>query len=414
MLGSFFYILGAFVQFGSGKFCQHCSQGSGISFLIAGRIIYGIGCGFTMHAAPAYIAEMSPSSIRGTLVSLKEAAIVVGILMGYLVGYSFQNIENGWTFTYGVSLIPACIVFFGMYMLPPSSRWLMLQGQYIEAKKSLSFIYRNPTQVEAEFLVISADFQGQEKENEESGLPSILDAQEKKSFSDVRKQLIVGLGIVALQQVTGQPSVLYYANNIFQNAGIGNIATVGVALFKLLMTLSAVVTVDKYGRKSLLLIGIFVMFCSLVILTVAFIGYDENAENDKVTFRQCIIIIAMFLYVGGYQIGFGPIAWLLVSEIFPLELRGQCISLAVSSNFLWNLIVTFLFPVVQSALGSSLTFGIFVVICAYALYFTYAKVPETKGLTLEEIEAKFNSFGNNYGKLNVDIREPLLQDETLQ
>ena len=202
-----------------------------------------------------------------------------------------------------------------------------------------------------------------------------------------RPALIAGIGLVFLQQVTGQPSVLYYAASIFSNAGLASVATVGVAAFKLVMTLITVFTVDRFGRKLLLYIGISVMLVALIALTIGFLfmGSDDGGGGE-LSPTQTVVLVAMFIYIGGYQIGFGPISWLLISEVFPLEVRGQAVALAVQNNFFWNVVTTYMFPVEEQLIGPSFTFLIFTGICAYSLYFVYRNVPETKGLTLEQIE----------------------------
>jgi len=299
---------------------------------------------------------------------------------------------------------------------------LILQGKYNAAKISLRFIYENENVVDALFQETKESLSEKsetsatqleetelisEKEYINSELNRLEDS--KKSIMDCSAQLTIGLGLVFLQQATGQPSVLYFANEIFQKAGINSIAAVLVGLLKFLMTLCTVFTVDKYGRRPLLLTGISFMLFALAILTFAFIGYDDDyQESDSFTIQQVVITVAMLLYVGGYQIGFGPIVWLLISEIFPLQVRGQCISLMVSSNFLWNIIITFLFPVIQASIGTSWTFFTFMIICVYALYFTYRKVPETKGLALEKIEEIFvSNQSDSTDKFSYQAQAPL-------
>ncbi|CAN0291372.1 unnamed protein product [Ectocarpus sp. 12 AP-2014] len=240
---------------------------------------------------------------------------------------------------------------------------------------------------------------------------------------------------VAEIQVTGQPSVLYYADTIFEDVGLDSSASVLVAAFKLVATLCAVFTVDKHGRVKLLNIGCILMLFALIALAIAFM-FDYVSEddcNDYTTDSTCsaysdkcewdtsctcdstststsstssssgctccgvagldtqkaCILAAMFVYIGGYQVGFGPVVWLIISEIFPLDVRGKAISVAVVANFGFNLLVTFIFPTMLEDLGSSWTFAIFAVIDAYSLYFIKTRVPETKGLSLEQIEALF-------------------------
>jgi sugar porter (SP) family MFS transporter len=387
------------------------SANVGISVLLLGRWIYGVGCGFAMHGAPSYIAELSPPDIRGGLVSLKECMIVVGMLLGYVMGYLMQNKPNGWGITYGVSIIPAIVFFFGVMSLPSPARWLLAKGEEDKARASVMYVYSH----EKTGMTIFRDmvYSAQEAETRNQGMkgkPPLFTQNNKRA-------LVAALGVVTLQQITGQPSVLYYAAEIFASAGIESYAAVLTGCFKLLATLGSVVVVDKFGRRWLLLLGISVMFFALTMMCIAFYGYkpagdDDDADDDDtgLTPRTAVIIVGMFLYIGGYQISFGPIAWLLISEIFALDVRDQAIAVAVQCNFGWNLAVTFLYPVIVSGLGNWLgvrheytaAFGIFDILTLYSIFFVYRNVPETKGLSLEQIEVLLRSPVTKVSMSHVD------------
>ncbi|KAJ8599822.1 hypothetical protein CTAYLR_009958 [Chrysophaeum taylorii] len=371
LIGSWLYAFGAGLELASGGVRGGTSAALGLSLLLLGRVVYGVGCGFVMHGAPAYIAEMSPPSVRGMLVSLKEAMIVVGISVGYGIGYGMSSIPHGWQITYGASIPIALVVFFGVLGLPPSARWLAVRGR--RAEPSLRFVYGDNF---GEALHELEDVQ--------------IDTTKSLADPEYRAALRAGLGVVLLQQFTGQPSVLYYATSIFESAGIGAIATVFVGVFKLAATLIAVFAVDSRGRRFLLLTGISVMLVALLGLAGSFADFHSSGGFDA---AKAAIIIFIFVYIAGYQAGFGPIAWLLISECFPLEVRGQAVALAVQTNFASNLVVTFLFPVAESVfktlvghLNLCVLFGIFAIVDVYSLYFVYKYVPETKGLSLEQIE----------------------------
>jgi MFS family permease len=198
----------------------------------------------------------------------------------------------------------------------------------------------------------------------------------------VRAALTAGIGVVVFQQITGQPSVLYYANTLFESIGVTGAASIGVSVFKLLMTLGTTITVDKYGRKLLLNIGCSIMLVALALLAILFALPTTDTT-------QVFILIALVLYIGGYQLGFGPIAWLFISEIFPLEVRGKAVSLAVITNFFWNVVTSLIFPTEVSLIGESATFVIYGVILVFGMIFINRFVPETKGLTLEDITRLF-------------------------
>jgi hypothetical protein len=193
--------------------------------------------------------------------------------------------------------------------------------------------------------------------NEQDGVND--NNHEEKSIWDPsrRAPLLAGVGLVVLQQVTGQPSVLSYATPIFRDTGLSDYSSVLVAAFKLVATLTAAGTVEKYGRKKLLYTGCSLMLVALTVLSVSF-GRDAPGV-------QSTILLSMFVYIGGYQVGFGPISWLIISEVFPLSVRGQAVALAVQMNFFLNAVVQFGVPVLESAIGLNFTFGIFAVLTAY-------------------------------------------------
>lgn len=364
----------------------------GLGVLLVGRLLYGLGIGLAMHGAPLYIAETCPSQIRGTLVSLKELFIVLGILLGYFVG-SFQiDVVGGWRYMFGVSAPIALIMGLGMWSLPPSPRWLLLRA--VQGKGSLqdykekAFIAlsklrgRPPgdklseRQIEDTFVSLKDAYADQESEG------SFLEVFQGPSL----KAFLIGGGLVLFQQITGQPSVLYYAGPILQTAGFSAAAdatrvSVVIGVFKLLMTWIAILKVDNLGRRPLLIGGVSGIAISLFLL---------SAYYKFLGGFPFVAVAALLLYVGCYQISFGPISWLMVSEIFPLRTRGRGISLAVLTNFGSNAIVTFAFLPLKEFLGAENLFLLFGAIALLSLLFVLLVVPETKGLSLEEIESKIS------------------------
>ncbi|CAN6308691.1 unnamed protein product [Urochloa humidicola] len=374
------YILGALVTGFSPNFV----------ILIIGRILYGIGIGLAMHGAPLYIAETSPSQIRGTLISLKELFIVLGILIGYLVGSLEIDNVGGWRYMFGFGAPIAAIMAIGMWTLPPSPRWLLLRavqgkGPMEDNKKKAIQALRTlrgrsasekvlADDVEDTIVSIKAAYGGQEGEG---NIWEVFEGASLKAFT-------IGGGLVLFQQITGQPSVLYYAASILQTAGFSAASDAArvailIGLFKLLMTGVAVLKVDDLGRRPLLIGGVGGIALSLFLLA----AYYKILNNFPF-----VAVGALLLYVGAYQVSFGPISWLMVSEIFPLRTRGRGISLAVLTNFGSNALVTFAFSPLQEFLGPANIFFLFGAIAVLSLVFVILNVPETKGLSLEEIESK--------------------------
>jgi hypothetical protein len=199
-----------------------------------------------------------------------------------------------------------------------------------------------------------------------------------------RKALTIGVGLVLFQQLSGQPSVLYYANRIFESAGLGFQAAVGVGVFKLIMTLVSVRLVEdpRWGRRPLLLYGTAGMTLSLFALSALF------ALGGAAGPSQGLVIACVVAFVGCYQVGFGPVTWLILSEVFPLKIRSAAVSVGTLANFGSNFLVALLFDLERANLGEGLLFGQFALIALAAVAFINAQVPETRGLTLEEIEAQ--------------------------
>ncbi|KAJ9678497.1 hypothetical protein PVL29_020630 [Vitis rotundifolia] len=355
--------------------------------MVIGRFVFGIGIGLAMHAAPMYIAETAPTQIRGRLISLKEFFIVLGMVVGYTVGSLFVDMVSGWRYMYGVSSPLSVIMGIGMWWLPASPRWLLLRA--IQGKGNMQDLKENAIfclcRLRGPAIGDSAPAQVDEILDELSSIEETKEASLGEMFhGKCLKALIIGGGLVLFQQITGQPSVLYYAASILESAGFSGASdatrvSILLGLLKLIMTAVAVLVVDKVGRRPLLLGGVSGIVISLFLLGSYYIYLGD---------APAVAVIALLLYVGCYQLSFGPIGWLMISEIFPLRVRGRGLSIAVLVNFGANAIVTFSFSPLKALLGAGVLFYGFGVIAVLSLLFIFFFIPETKGLSLEEIEAK--------------------------
>lgn len=363
--------------YGVGALLAATAPNLGVALI--GRGTYGLGIACAMHAAPAYIAETCRTEVRGLLISLKEAFIVTGILAGYAVGAFTIDLVGGWRWMFGVAVPVAIVLGGGMTWLPESPRWLLLPGpnknRAGEAVSALKRIRGRGRSVEVEVEDIRRTVS---ESTEDSALAS--------NIFKYRKPLTVGLSLMLFQQITGQPSVLYYAGKIFQDAGFesaGAATWVSVILgtCKLIMTGVAVVTVDSWGRRPLLLGGVTGIVLSLVAL------WWSGGNSSTSDWAAWTSVVGLLTYVSAYQLSFGPISWLIVGEVFPLAVRGQAIALATVTNFGSNFLVSLVLPTLRETMGPANLYLIFASIAGVALLTIYSIVPETKGRSLEEIEA---------------------------
>lgn len=392
-ISSLLFLLGTVVQ---------SVLSSSIPVLLGGRILYGLGIGVAMHAAPLFIAETAPNKLRGRLVSFKEAAIVIGIVAGYAAGAYFGG-SSDWRAVWLDSAIPleVLMIIGSFFLIPESPRWLALRNRKEEAVESLKVLQPELSVDEAssqvqEMITLSSSSVAVDQSTVE-GDTNTNDALEslKEIFGSPynRRALVIGIGLVAFQQFSGQPSVLYFANRLFEQAGLGYEAALFIGVFKLIMTFVSAYLVEnpQFGRRTLLLIGNSGVTLSLLSLAYFYLG--GNAVTDGVgsvgpSVQQYSIIASMLIFVGSYQIGFGPISWLILSEIFPLRIRSTALSLGTLVNFSSNLLVTLIFEAERVLVGESLLFLQFGLIGLAATVFTYFLVFETRGLSLEEIEVK--------------------------
>jgi len=353
--------------------------------LLIGRAAYGAGIGFAMHAAPIFIAETAPSSVRGTLVSAKEALIVSGILAGYLVGAAHIGDEAGWRIMFGVSALPAAAMVLSAFTMPESPRWLLSanagerKDEAATALRQLRGSAAPQSNVDAELLAMTTAVSAQSQEPSAYGVAALLAPRNSRA-------LYVGVSLMLFQQITGQPSVLYYATDIFRAAGFASVeeasqTSVVLGAFKLLMTLVATATVDKLGRRPLLLGGVSALTASLAVLAVL------ASEGEASSSNAYLSLACLLCYVGAYQVSFGPIAWLMVGEVFPAQVRAAATGVATITNFAANTAVSLALPLLQSSLGQGGTYALFAGLGAAAVTSIALTVPETKGKTLEEIEA---------------------------
>lgn len=376
----------------------------------AGIVVYGLGIGFSMHVAPVYIAEIAPKGTRGAYVSATEIAVVLGIFLGFSASFALSGISMyGWRFSVLVSGVFAVIMQIGIAFIPQSPRFLVLMAVRAggilgaqdrpmnEAREAMKFFRQVDTYRDIEDEVQEI-FEDCSEVYWHSATVVRRVAIVRDAFS-YKRPLLIGCGIVFLQQITGQPSVLYFATDIFKDAGFGTWApftSVLVGFVKLVATLFSVRFVDRCGRRMLLLLGTVMMAVALAALGTAFLFQEcqvpgrsiKECDEGQVRLPHAWAITtagASMLYVSGYQVGFGTISTLLLSEVFPLNVRGAAISIAVLVNLVTNITMTLTVEVLLYALTPSGLFFAFCGLTLASIIFVWNVIPDTMGKSLEQI-----------------------------
>lgn len=347
---------------------------------IVARMIGGLGIGITSTLCPLYNAEIAPARYRGRLVALNQLATVTGIFLVYFVnsgiagfGNDAWAINSAWRWMFAVGVLPGLLFLVLLFFVPESPRWLIKQGRPIEALPILLKIHGEDL-ARQEVLDIKASF------NQEN-------ASLRQLFSPgLRIALIVGVALAVLQQVTGINAIMYYAPEIFKETGAGTnaslIQTILVGAINFLFTILALWLIDKVGRKALLLVGSALMAISLFVIGIAFHGGHTSGP---------LVLVFILVYVAAFAISLGPVVWVLLSEIFPNRIRGRATAIASMSLWAADYIVSQSFPPMLNSAGPAMTFWIFGVLSVVTFLFTWRVVPETKGKSLEEIEAAWSA-----------------------
>lgn len=365
--------------------------GSGFSFsvmaLVISRIVLGLAVGAASALVPTYLSELSPAKSRGGVSTMFQLMIMTGILLAYISNYGLKDITHNWHWMLGLAAVPSALLFVGGLFLPESPRFLIRKEKDEEARSILTMIHNDKKLVDSEMndikTVASAEAKG--------GLEELFGKMS-------RPVLIMAMGLAIFQQVMGCNTVLYFAPSILVEAGFGNsaalLAHIGMGVFNVIVTYIAMRVMDKVNRRWMLNFGAWGMGISLVFMSIGmmFMG--------TLGFAKYIEVVALTVYIAFFSATWGPIMWVMIGESFPLNIRGLGNSFGAMVNWIANFGVSLTFLPLMHYLGDKWIFIPYALCCFLSIWFTSKKVIETRGRTLEDIEAELHARVAKKEKIN--------------
>lgn len=359
---------------------------SSFAVFVPWRIVGGFAIGLASGVSPVYIAEISPARLRGRLVSLNQMAIVIGILLAQVVNWLIArpvpagatasailaswNGQSGWRWMFGVTAIPSLLFLAATFFVPESPRWLATKGRNQQALRVLRRLGG-----EAYALQVMDEF------HTTSGDESRVSLIRELSHRGVARALVLGIVLAVLQQWCGINVIFNYAQEIFAAAGyqisgiLFNIVITGAV--NVVFTILALATIDRFGRRFLMLTGVTGLTIIYTILGALY----------RLHFHGIPMLVLVLAAIACYAMSLAPVTWVVISEIFPNRIRGGAVSITVTSLWVACFALTYTFPLLNVAIGTSGVFFVYAVICAAGLLFLYPRLPETRNRSLEEIEA---------------------------
>lgn len=345
--------------------------------LVAFRFVIGIGVGIASVVVPLYLTELAPKQSRGGLTSLMQLLVTVGILVAYVTDYALAD-TGSWRWMLGLGAVPAVLLGIGIYFQPESPRWLVKHGRADQARTVLTRLRgSNAEEVEQELDEIRAADREKEAENA-VGVGELLTPR-------LRRVVLLGLGLVFFQNFIGINTIIYYAPTLLTTLGFGTsgaiLANVGIGVVNVLMTLPALRMIDRVGRKSLLAVGSIGMLVSMLVLGVAnVVGVSYGPLLVAITLGSILV------YIASFAVSWGPVQWVMLPELFPLRMRGSAVGMCLVFNWLFNMAVALVFPVLLDITGPGAMFLLFALMAVLSFWFVQRGLIETKGKSLEAIE----------------------------
>ncbi|MEB3366693.1 sugar porter family MFS transporter [Saccharopolyspora mangrovi] len=345
--------------------------------LVVFRFVIGIGVGIASVVVPLYLTELAPKQSRGGLTSLMQLLVTVGILVAYITDYALAD-TGSWRWMLGLGAVPAVLLGIGIYFQPESPRWLVKHGRSDQARAVLTELRgADAAEVEQELDEIEAADREKEAENA-VGVRELLTPR-------LRRVVLLGLGLVFFQNFIGINTIIYYAPTLLTTLGFGTsgaiLANVGIGVVNVLMTLPALRMIDRVGRKSLLAVGSIGMLVSMLALGVA-----NVAGISYGPLLVAITLGSILVYIASFAVSWGPVQWVMLPELFPLRMRGSAVGICLVFNWLFNMAVALVFPVLLDITGPGAMFLFFALMAVLSFWFVQRGLIETKGKSLEAIE----------------------------
>jgi MFS transporter, SP family, major inositol transporter len=355
-----------------------------VIIMVIGRVLLGFGVGAAAAVVPLYLAEMAPVEKRGRMVTINELMIVTGQFLAFTTNAILDAViddPNVWRWMLGVATIPAVALFVGLFFLPDSPRWYAVRNRLDDTRRVLE-LSRPPAEAAEEYNVVAEHARRDVAEDKGRAL------QDLRAYPWMRRVLWIGCGLATVQQATGINTVNYYAPTILESTGLGAsaslILTVTVGVIAIIGTVVGIILLGYINRRPLIITGFVGVAAGHAVLAASFLLPESN-------FRSYLILAAMLLVVFFVQTFIGTLVWLLLSEIFPMTIRGFAMGIAVFVLWTVNAAISFAFPPLVAALGATLTFGLFALINTGSIFFVTKFAPETRGRSLEELEDNFRT-----------------------
>ncbi|AQS87405.1 sugar-proton symporter [Neoasaia chiangmaiensis NBRC 101099] len=355
-----------------------CVLAHSVTMLIVARAVLGLAIGIASFVAPLYISEVADEDHRGSLISVYQLMITMGILLAFVSDALFAY-AHAWRWMLGIVAVPGTIFLVGAFFLPDSPRWLMLRGRESDAIRTLESLRHSREEAHKEISAIRAQL-----------------TQKQRGFSmfmenpNFRRSVMLGIGLQIVQQFTGINVVMYYAPRIFEVAGFGQDGqmwgTATVGLVNMLATFIAIGFVDRWGRRPMLIAGFIIMAAGMGALATLL-----AAGPSASTMTHYLSVTVLLCFIVGFAFSAGPLIWILCAEVQPLQGRDFGIACSTLTNWVTNMIVGATFLSLLSTLGASHTFWLYAALNAVFILVTIAFVPETRGVALESIERKLNA-----------------------